>query len=39
MNRRAVAHRCYAFFFKDPDDIKYEIVTHEGAHRKTSGAA
>lgn len=22
----------YAFFFKDPDGIKYEIVTHDGVH-------
>jgi catechol 2,3-dioxygenase-like lactoylglutathione lyase family enzyme len=28
----------YAFFFKDPDGIKYEIVTHDGVHREHAHA-
>lgn len=29
----------YAFFFKDPDGIKYEIVTHGAANRQHGTAA
>lgn len=25
----------YAFFFKDPDGIKYEVVTHDAVHGET----
>ena len=28
----------FAFFFKDPDGIKYEIVTHEAAGRREGAA-